>query len=86
MPLPDPVPPALCTIAGYLLDVSGRPRVGIPLRIRNLEVPMTTDAMNWVTGQGVEATSDGSGLVAFQLIQGATVQIDHPFRSDITLR
>jgi hypothetical protein len=86
MPLPDPVQPPTCTIAGYLLDVAGRPRVGVPVRVRNLEVPMTTDALNWVSGAGITVKSDGTGLVAFRLIQGAVVQVDHPYRPDITLR
>jgi hypothetical protein len=60
--------------------------VGIPLRVTNLEVPTSTDASSWVTGSGIVAKSDGTGMVAFNLIRGALVQVSHPYRPDISLR
>lgn len=72
-----------CLITGYLCDLAGRARKGIPLVVRNLEQPLTVNGA--FVGADLRPRSDGSGRVQFRLLRGARVVIDHPHRSDVKL-
>jgi len=77
--------PPTCTISGYLRDVTGAPRKGVPVVVRNRHSPMAHGGESWITGSRHEFLTDREGYVSFTLIRGASVYVDFPGRPDLKL-
>jgi hypothetical protein len=77
--------PSTCTISGYLRDITGAPRKGVPVVIRGRTSLMTDGGESWISSGRVTFTSDREGFVSFALIQGADVYVDLPGRHDLKL-
>jgi hypothetical protein len=76
---PTPVLPNSCACYCYMVDASGAPVVGELLRAKLVSnFPFSPGSGILATKTEVEATSDSSGYVQLNLIQGGTYEISAP--------
>ncbi len=75
-----PSDPSMCRVSGYIRDIQGTALAGEKLRVRHVYDPVAIGSDTLVLQEQQDVQANSSGLVSFDLYQGATVQIELPNR------